>query len=120
MLWSDTGGYYMTGTQTISLSESVSSQTQGILLHWQGYKVDGGGVQNYQHQYVFVSKRHVENSPGAGVSMILSADTKLVSKYVYVDNNQIKGHEKNSRSDFSLNGITVDNRYLVLTEVLGV
>lgn len=52
--------------------------------------------------------------------MVLSADTKLVVKYVYVSNDKITGNAKNAEPDHDLNGLTVDNRALVLTEVLGV
>lgn len=97
----------------------MSSQPRGIVLHWQGYTV-GEGVENYQHQYVFVSKRHVASYSGTGVAMVMSADTKLVVKYVYVSNDKITGNEKNAKPDHSLSGLTIDNRALVLTEVLGV
>ena len=89
------------------------------MLHWQGY-TPGEGIEAYQHQYVFVSKRHVTNFSGQGVAMVLSADTKLVVKYVYVNNNQIIGNEKNAKPDHTISDMTIDNRYLVLTEVLGV
>lgn len=119
MLWSNSSGWYVAESQTASLSEPVSSQPRGIVLHWQGY-IPGEGVQDYQHQYVFVSKRHVTNFSGQGVAMLMSADTKLVVKYVYVNNNQVIGNAKNATPDHTISGMTIDNRYLALTEVLGV
>lgn len=114
-LWSSDVGYYMNAGQVAQLSEPVSAQRTGIVLHWQGY-TPGDGVQNYQHNFVFVPNTF---HGGVGLGMLLMADTRLVTKYVYVADDRITGHAQNASSD-TISGISVDNRYQALTEVLGV
>ena len=104
----------MYASQTIELSEPVSAQRTGIVLHWQGY-VPGEGVKNYQHNFVFVPKTF---NGGRGLGMLLMADSRLVTKYVYVADDHITGNDNNSSVD-TISGISIDNRYQVLTEVLG-
>ena len=74
-------------------------------------------MQNYQHNYWFVPRTHPS---GQGVSMLISADSRIVAKYVYVSDREVTGNDKNSQSDFATSGLTLDNRRQVLTEVLGV
>lgn len=119
LLWQNIAGIYLQDDQTIDLEEPVQDQLNGIVLHWQAY-VPGDGVKNYQHNYVFVPKTHTYNEYGEGVSMLLSSDSYLVNKYVYVMNTQITGRAQNASSNFSCQGMTLDNRRQVLTEVFGV
>lgn len=117
VLWS--GGLYMHGTQTITLSESVSSQPHGIVLHWQGYT--SPNPQNYWHQFIFVPKTHTN---GGGVSMLLTnaVGDILAPKYVYVNNTTITGNALNDDGETAVSGsgITKTPNKFVLTEVLGV
>ena len=115
-LWSNPNGVYMHASQTAELSEPVSAQRTGIVLHWQGY-VPGDGIRDYQHNFVFVPKTF---NLGTGLAMVLSADDRLVTKYVYVKDVELVGNDKNMESGHELSGLTVDNRRLALTEVLGV
>ena len=118
VLWENAAGYYMTASQTCSLSEPVSEQARGIVLHWQGY-TPGQGIHDYQHNYTFIPKTHVQRTPGKGVGVLLMADSRLVTKYIYVGDTKIDGRDQNAASD-TISGISIDNRYQVLTEVLGV
>lgn len=102
--------------QTAQLSEPVSAQRTGIVLHWQAY-VPGDGVRDYQHNFFFVPKTF---NWGVGLSMLLAADTRLVQKYVYVKDTELVGNDNNIASSDVVSGITMDNRYQALTEVLGV
>lgn len=43
-----------------------------------------------------------------------------MAKYAYVSDTATTGNDRNSQSDFSTSGLTLDNRRQVLTEVLGV
>lgn len=113
-LWSYPDGYYMYAGQTAQLSEPVSAQRTGIVLHWQGY-APGDSVKDYQHNFVFVPNTF---HGGRGLGMLLMADSRLVTKYVYVADDHITGHANNIASD-TISGVSIDNRYQALTEVLG-
>lgn len=115
VLFSNSSGMYMGSEQIARLSEPVSAQAKGIVLHWQGY-MPGDGVHDYQHNFVFVPNTF---NRGVGLGMLLWADSRLVTKYVYVGDDWLKGHAINSSQD-TISGVSIDNRYQVLTEVLGV
>ena len=106
----------MQASQTITLNEPISDQLSGIVLHWQAY--ESGKAQDYDHNYCFVPKTHIA---GAGVAMFLinQSGTHVGNKYVYVYDDKIKGHD-NNYSNITASGITLDRRYFVLTEVIGV
>ena len=106
----------MQASQTINLNEKISEQRTGIVLHWQAY--ENGNAQNYDHNYCFIPKTHTSRS---GVAMFLTnqSGTHVGTKYVYVSNTKIEGHD-NNYSNATASGITLDRRYFVLTEVLGV
>lgn len=99
--------------QEINLSEPVSAQHRGIVLHWQYYNT---GAEDHNHNYFFVPKSQIN---GAGVTMMGLVQSYFFKKYVYVKDDKIKGHE-NNYSNATQSGITLDRRYFVLTEVLGV
>lgn len=119
-LWGDDVGQYMFASQTAELSESVSSQRTGIVLHWQAYS--SGHAQNYDHNFFFVPKTHVERNNGGGVAMFLAISTgsTVATKYVYVHDGKVVGNDINSRDPYQGSGITLTPKYFVLTEVLGV
>lgn len=116
LLWS--GAYYMRDGQTITLSDSILNQPNGIILVFSAFVA--GIAQNYDWNYYFVPKWHVLNRQGQGVDVPLIGGnfTHLGRKYLYINSNGITGHEKNNDSG-SANGITYDNSYFVLREVLG-
>ena len=74
-------------------------------------------MHDYQHNYHFVPKTHPS---GEGVTMLMSADSRIVAKYVYVSDDRVTGNDRNQSSAHSMSGLTLDNRYMALTEVLGV
>ena len=116
VLWS--GGHLMNANQTATLSEAVSEQLTGIVLHWQAYS--SGAVQNYHHSYTFVPKSHTN---GGGISIFLtdSYGNIVGTKYVYVGNTTVTGNDVNddAKADRS-GGIASTSNYWVMTEVLGV
>lgn len=122
VLWSHATGWYMIASHTATLSENVSVQKTGIVLHWQAYS--DGSAQNWDHNYVFVPKQHVVASAGGGVAMTLvnSAGDHMCRKYVYVSDNRVTGNDYNSQDQFtgSPSGVTWEPRYFVLTQILGV
>ena len=121
LLWSNASGWYMHASQTATLSEPVSEQRSGIVLHWQAYV--NGSAQNYDHNYFFVPKSHVESNPGGGVSMFLTVSTlnAVTAKYVYVHDDRIVGNDVNNQEPSTTgSGIEKTPKYFVLTQVIGV
>lgn len=116
LLWS--GAYYMRDGQTIKLSENINNQPNGIILAFSAFV--GGFAQDYDWNYYFVPKWHIRNHEGEGVDIPLIAGNfaHLGRKYLYITSNSITGHESNNDSG-TANGITYDNSYFVLREVLG-
>lgn len=115
-------GYYMNGNQTVELSESVSSQKNGIVLHWQGFDTKNNQVLNSDHVYTFIPKTHIINSDGTGIQIFLSTATlnTIGAKFVYVSDTNIRGNDNNSQTGTGISGIKFNNKYWVLAQVLGV
>ncbi len=113
--------YYMLASQTVNLSQKVSEQKNGIILVWQAY--DNGSPQPWHYNFCFVPKWQAIANSGRGVSMWLTNDVgnQVASKYVYVYDNKIVGHDNNgSVATNRGSGITITNNHWVLTHVLGV
>ena len=108
-LWNGTSNpRYMSAGHTVTLSEKVTSQPNGIILCWSGYS--GGKRQDYNFSYTFVPKMHVEKHPGCGLWCLVCDSQRggwngsvitsgMTAKYVYVNDNTITGHERNHNSD---------------------
>ena len=120
ILWSDSGGSYMTGSQSALLNEKISEQETGIVLHWQAYV--SGEVKDYDHVYRFIPKQHVTNNEGAGVftNMATTNWGTVASKYVYVRDTKLTGNNENNKSGTGSSGVKYDNKHWVLTEIIGV
>ena len=116
MLWQ--GAYYMNGSQTITLSEPVSAQPHGIVIHWQKY--EDGQAKGQNHTYFFVQKTHVTNWPGDGCDFSSVSANTAFWKYLYIDDTTIKGNTINEKSNYVVAGVTHNNNGFVLTEVIGV
>lgn len=118
VLWS--GGYYMTSGHTISLSENISNQRSGISLVFSEY-VDGE-AKNTTFTSFFVSKRMVANHSGCGhcFQMCTSNLSYFATKYLYIKDDSITGHDNNSLTGTASSGITYTNNRFVLRYVIGV
>lgn len=119
VLWS--GVYYMSDTQTATLSAAISAQPNGIVLLW-SYYVDGA-ADNSNFQSWFVPKHFVELHNGKGLSMVMTNGTMnvMASKYVYVSDTSIKGHANNDDAATAKTcGITSTPKNFVLRYVIGV
>lgn len=119
VLW--TGGYYMTASHVINLSEKVSQQPSGIVLVFSRYS--GGEAQNYHWNEFFVSKEWVRRHPGTGHSFMMTNDglfSLMASKYLYIHDDKIGGNDVNSQSGTGTSGITYNNAGFVLRYVIGV
>lgn len=118
VLWGP-GGFYMHATQTITLSEPISKQKNGIVLVWTNY--ENGTAQNNGINYFFIPKKYVELHPGMGHGMLMIKgwDGNIGKKYVYISDTQISGYAKNGQ-EITENGIKWVNNNYVLRYVLGV
>lgn len=117
VLWTGSGAY-MTSSHTVPLSESVSEQLTGIILAWCEYY--DGSAHDSGWYYQFVPKQHVMNlQTGYITSGIMTTDSHLGIKYVYVSSGSITGHDYNSQTR-TVAGISFTNSRWVLKAVLGV
>lgn len=115
-LWS--GAYYMNASQTISLSEPISKQANGIVLVWSFYASE---AKNYDFNSCYIPKEQVRLHGGAGFMSHLHNSTaiKPALKYVYINDASITGHANNSTT-VTASGVTYYNSSYVLRYVLGV
>lgn len=117
ILW--TGASYMNGSQSITLAENISDQTNGIVLGFSAY--ENKEAKEYNFQEFFISKYSVLHHNGKGHDFPLRNNTfnHIGAKYLYISDNQIKGNDTNVASG-TKNGITYDSSYWVLRYVIGV
>lgn len=117
VLWS--GTYYMTSSHTANLAYNVSTCHSGIVLHFQPYT--SSTVQNYYHQYCFVPKTAASNYSGMihNFTLCNSGFAKVGMKALRIYDNRIVGDDSNDDTG-TASGITFDNKYWVLTQVIAV
>lgn len=118
VLWSG-AGWAMTASHTATLAHNVSTCPTGIVLHWQAYV--SGAARNQDQLYCFVPKTHVSGFAGGGVQMPLmtSGFGSVGCKYVYVYDDRVVGAANNNQSGTN-SGITYNNAYWVLTQIIAV
>lgn len=118
LLWS--GGYYMTSGHTITLSENVSKQRTGIVLVFSEYVDDA--VSNTAFHTRFIPKYVVANHISAGHCIQLTSynATYFATKYLYIADLHITGHDQNNKTGTGNSGITYTNDRFVLRYVIGV
>lgn len=118
VLWS--GGMYMTSGHTITLAEKISNQRNGVSLVFSEY-VDGE-VKNTSFVSYFISKRLVSNHGGCGhcFQMCTSNLAYFATKYLYISDAKIVGHDNNGLTGTGTTGIKYTNNRFVLRYVLGV
>lgn len=117
-LWS--GYAYMSASQTATLSQSISSQKNGIILIWEGYDNGASAPSGHSFSIQIIPKGLVAYKSGKGVGHTLSNDGFywLGSKYLYVRDTTLVGNDKNDdiASDC---GVNYYNNRWVLVRVLG-
>lgn len=120
VLW--TGAWFMTAGHTANLSEAVSKQMTGIILVFSRYDSTSGAALNEHFCYHFVPKQIVALQEGKGsiFNMSTSNETFSASKYLYISDNQIVGHENNGASGTGATGVKYDNAKFILRYVIGV
>ena len=119
LLW-DEGVYYMTASQTVNLSEAISTQKNGIVLVFSEY-ANGAASDTAIHSF-FVHKKQVELLPGKEYTFTL-ATSKLeyvATKRVFIEDTKILGHADNNTTGTGASGIKYTNNRFVLRYVIGV
>lgn len=119
ILWS--GEYYLSETQTATLSEAISAQPHGIVLVWSYYK--DGASDNSAFNPFFIPKQFVASHAGKGISMFLTTGTMgtVATKYAYISDTSIKGHANNNDGATAKScGITSTPSSFALRYVIGV
>lgn len=118
ILWS--GGYYMTSGHTIELAEKISSQRNGISLVFSEYY--DGESKNQSFVSFFISKRLISNHGGCGHCFQMSTSNLnyFATKYLYISDDKIVGHDNNGLTGTGTTGISYTNNRFVLRYVIGV
>lgn len=118
ILWS--GGMYMTGGHIISFSEAASKQTSGIILVFCEYY--DGEAKNQTFVSHFVHKQLIGAHSGSGHSFWMSTSNGayIGTKYLYIRDDGITGHNNNNLIFENASGITLTNNRFVLRYVIGV
>ena len=118
VLWS--GSWYMHGTQTATLTESVSGQPHGIVLVFSRF-VDGAAM-NYDFVSHFVPKGIVAQGTWFHTFALAAIGFSTIStKFLKIANTTIVGDDRNDDNGSSSGtGVTFQNSGWVLRYVFGV
>ena len=118
VLWS--GVLYMGDGQYADLSESISSQANGIVLVWSYYNPSTGTAGDWGYQYNFIPKQEIISGySGFSFKLAISRYQYVGTKYIYASNIRLSGHADNTATG-TLSGITFANNRFVLRRVIGV
>lgn len=112
-------GIFLTNDETVNLSEKISKQKNGIVLVWSAYASE---VKDYWWEFNFIPKEfvgHTKTGNGCCVPLFGQNFNKIATKYFYLSDTYLKGHEANNGTGTS-NGITYANDAFVLRYVLGI
>lgn len=116
VLWS--GSYYMKDSHQITIP-AISNQPNGIILVFSEYS--NGSANNWDFQCFAVPKYVVNKHNGSGHRFLMT--TSLISlfctKYLYISNTKISGHEYNTKKGTANSGVNYDNSRFVLRYVIG-
>jgi hypothetical protein len=117
-LWS--GANYMNASQSITLSEAVSAQVNGIVLVWSYY--ESGAAKDFNFHFHFVPKWFVSTYPAKGSDYALANHTGNVlgHKYLYISDTTITGNDYNDDGTLAGSRVTYTNTAFVLRAVIGV
>lgn len=111
------GEYYMNASQTITLTEPVETQPNGIVLVFSEY--GNGTAKDSCFTSFFVKKTLILGKEGVGhmFSSFNPWGNNFV-KYLYISNQKIVGNEKNTFNG-NLGGVNIANNLYVLRYVYG-
>lgn len=109
---------WMGATQEVELSETVSSQKNGIVLRFSTYDQNTSTPwNNGELHYEFIPKT---TTFGQGVMFSWFINGHLTTKYIYVHDDKLTGYSGNEAPDDTYAGITRKNKNIILRAVYGV
>lgn len=113
------GSYYMHGDQSFTLAKSVYEFQTGLVFVWSFYN---GQAQDYWYQCHLVPREDIRTHYGMGHVFVLAASLFecVATKYIYIDDQKITGHDNNTMTGTAASGIKYANNAFVLREVWGV
>ena len=116
VLWS--GAYYMNASHQITIP-AISSQPNGIILIFSDYA--DGAAHNWDFHSFVVPKYLVSKHNGSGHRFIMTTELLQLfcTKYLYISNTKIIGHENNVKKGTSYSGVKYENSRFVLRYVIG-
>lgn len=119
VLWS--GKYWMNADQTITLSEAVSKQANGIVLVWSEYTDSAAVNANFNMFYVPKWFETAHEAKGVAMTVISATFNVAASKYVYISDTTIAGYANNGAAEATKTcGIKTSPQKFVLRYVIGV
>lgn len=118
VLWNGSA-MWPNASQTATFSQPVSKQPHGVILVFRGYN---GGAQNSDWNTFFVSKHEIIQHSAQGHTFFIShtPGTNFATKYIYISDGKLVGHDNNSKSGTGADGVKYHNNRYVLQYVLGV
>lgn len=110
---------YMHAAQSYTFLEPISKQKAGIVLVFSEYF--DGKEQNQSFNCRFIPKKVILSHSGAGHSFFMTTSNLeyVATKYIYIFDNSISGHDNNNKT-FTNSGITSINSRFVLRYVIGI
>lgn len=126
ILWS--GAKLMKNTETITLSEPITSQPNGVVLVFSGYNNSTHEAYDYSWSTHFVPKIMISfngvNGGSSGGQLFLMARnagfSTFAGKYLFISDTSITGNNSNSSTGTGTCGIKYSNANYVLRYVIGV
>lgn len=119
------GAWYMTGSQSVGLSDTIWNQSHGIILVFSAYNPSSGQTYQFDWHTYFVPKSFYTDRESAEGYVLITAFltnptlTNIGTKHLRVYNNKITGDDRNTQSG-SGSGISFKNNEWVLRYVYGI
>lgn len=119
------GAWYMAGSQSVGLSDTIWNQAHGIILVFSAYNPSSGQTYQFDWHTYFVPKSfYTDRESAEGYVLITTlltnpTLTNVGTKHIRVYNNRITGDDRNTQSG-SGSGISFKNNEWVLRYVYGV
>lgn len=120
ILWS--GLKQMTAAQTITLTQPISLQPNGVVFRFVAFDKTNSTSRQYHYNEYFVPKEYIKTHNGLGHTFAIWGNgfNAAATKYLYIYDTEIKGNDTNNTSGTATTGIKFDNTAYVLCEVIGV
>lgn len=120
ILWSGTS--WMEDGITITLSEAISKQPNGIVVVFSWFDLETLQAKNYNYNSFFIPKQLINLNNGVGHNFMMGTQTfnTICNKYLYISDTSISGHSANNAGGTGATGIAFKNTQYVLRYIIGV